>query len=76
MSRYCPFKGRGSPDEYFFEVLLSEHAQMVLKFSGCLVKEKNNYCVSDCFFDNSYYFSKDCSESCTIIFVPAFLCYH
>jgi hypothetical protein len=35
-------EGMGSLDEYFFDVLLSEHARMVFKFLGCLVKEKNN----------------------------------
>jgi hypothetical protein len=35
---------------------------MVFKFSGCFVKEKNNY-VSACFFKNSLPKSKYCSES-------------
>jgi hypothetical protein len=32
--------------------VFSMHAQMVFKFSGCLV-EKNNYKFSACFFENS-----------------------
>jgi hypothetical protein len=40
------------------------------------VKEKNNYYVTACFFENSFTKSKDCSESRIRIFVPAFLCCH
>jgi hypothetical protein len=29
------------------------HAQMVFKFLSCLVKEKNYYEVSACFFENT-----------------------
>jgi hypothetical protein len=32
----------------------SVHAQMVFKFLGCLVKEKNYYEVTACFFENTY----------------------
>ncbi len=40
-------KGCGSPDDYWrptkIKSVLSVHTPMAFKFSGCLLKEKNNY---------------------------------
>ncbi len=43
--------GTGSPDEYFFTVL-SVHAEINSKFTGCLFKGQIKYKVSDFFFEN------------------------
>ncbi len=54
-SKTCDSGETGSPDEYFFKGLviksiLSLHTQMVIKCSGCRVKEINDDNVSACFF--------------------------
>jgi hypothetical protein len=48
--------------EIYCKSALYSHAQMVFKFSACLVQSKNNYKVSACFFENTYTNSKDYSE--------------
>jgi hypothetical protein len=39
---------------YKIKSVLSVRAQIVLKFVGCLVKEKNKYKSSACFFENTH----------------------
>jgi hypothetical protein len=41
---------------YTVTPLLSEHAQMVLKFLACLIQEKTQHEVLDNFFENTYQF--------------------
>jgi hypothetical protein len=52
--------------------VLAVLVQMVFKFSGCLMKEKNNYNVSAASL-KTITNCKDCSESRIRISVPAFL---
>ncbi len=71
-------KGTGSLVEYFFKAYKIKsvyfvHAKMVSKFLAWLVKEKNIYKFSVCFFEKTLTNSKNCSGSRIIISVPATL---
>jgi hypothetical protein len=46
-----------------YRYALPVHAQMVFRFLGCLMKEKNYRKVCSCFFENTYGTNfNDCSE--------------
>ncbi len=79
MFEYSRFKESGSWifcfDGLDIKSVLSVHAQLVLKFLTCFIKEKNKYKVFACFFENTYWLQRLFQKPYKIA-IPAFLLSH